>query len=65
MTAIELWAVYIVGSLLLALIGFMIGQKVGKKPRAGMMWGLGFGAAGLITSVILWFTVGKKHVKPS
>lgn len=63
MTTIELWAIYIVASLILAIIGYMIGKKVGKGGDAPKLWGLMFGAGGLATSTVLWFTVGKKHVK--
>lgn len=63
MTATELWAFYIIASLILALIGYAIAKKSNKGGNTPTMWGFGFGIGGLILSTILWFTWGKKNTK--
>lgn len=54
----QIMGFYVLLTLVLAFVGYFVGRKHNK----GMHYALMSGLLGVLISVVLWFTVGKKMV---
>jgi hypothetical protein len=57
----SLMIMYAVFSVVLAGVGYYLGEKKGNS----MEWSTGGLAVGVILSIIAWYTVGKKYIGKS